>query len=633
VGVVAGGVVGGAIDGTVARRVRAIMPAVDRAAEVIGSYRLLGTLSRGDQSTVFRAERVGARHLGRVAIKLLDPDAAAARVARLQHEAKVLASVSHPFVANVLDLGRRADGAMYLVTELVRGRPLSALRHEAGQVHVARAVSIAMQALAALARAHQVGVVHGAIDPDAVLVEPGLQETVKLIGFGRAQLKGEGAPEASELSAETGSYAAPERLRGSGFDARADLWSVAACLYEALAGVHPFAVHAKVPIASSIAAFAPPSLRALRPDVPESLEAVIARALEKEPARRFSTADDLIAALAPYGRSGAVHLPWRPPSSPRGLAVLVVPSPGDKHVIIVAPGPAPPSPSPFPPLTLRATVLAPPIAPRVVRSAALHGGATSAVAVTSVGLFTWSVDDGWIEVRSVGDVRTMRGVAVSPGGDGLVFGENGLAVLLPRGGPARSLGASDTMRVNAACVVDEGHAVLGGFAGAGAAARSVLVEVRGDDLRERPVDAPSRIDVIAAAGDAFVACGADGLYVLLHGGVAMTRRCGIHDLRGIAVDADGSGVVVGQRGVMLAFGADGQPATAAEHLGVSADLTCACATGNVLWVAGDGIVLRRNERGVWRSAPVHTAVCAMVAEPDRACLLFDDGAVHEVRVE
>jgi hypothetical protein len=545
----------------------------------------------------------------------------------------VLANVLHPFVANVLDLGRREDGAAHLVTELVRGRPLSALSHEAGQLHVARAVSIAMQTLAGLARAHHAAVVHGAVDPDVVLVEPGLQESVKLIGFGRAQLRGTGAPPATELPAKTAAYASPERWTSSVIDARADLWSVAVCLYEALAGVHPFAVHAKVPIASSIAVFAVPSLRALRPEVSEALEAVINRALEKDPARRLATADHLIDALAPYGRPGAVHLPWRPPSTPRGLPVRVVPKPGPQHVIVVAPGPAPPAPSRFPPLALRATVLAQPIAHRVVRSAALHGGATSAVAVTSVGLFTWSVDDGWVELRSVGDVRAMRGVAVSSGGDGLVFGDDGLAVLLPRGGPARSLGASDAMRVDAACVVDEGHAVLGGVEGSGAGARSVLVEVRGDDLRGRPVEAPARIASIAAAGDAFVACGADGLYVLLHGGVAMTRKCGTYDLCGIAVDADGSGVVVGKRGRMLPFGADGQPAAAPDTLGVSADLSCAGAAGNVLWAAGDGIVLRRGELGEWRSAAVHAAVCAMVAEPERACLLFDDGAVHEVRVE
>jgi serine/threonine protein kinase len=602
------------------------MPALE---ETIGPFRLLRVLSSGEGTTVYAAERLGVRHLGRVALKVLDEGADAALVERLRHEAHVLGLIDHPFVAKLLDVGVTDAGRPYLAAELVRGRTLRSIMEESGQVNAVRAVSIAMQALSGLARAHQVGIVHGALDPDCVLVEQGVQETVKLIGFGGALVAKDDAPAPSEVPGRAKPYASPERLLGSRVDGRADIWSVAVCLYEALAGVHPFGVHSHIPIASAIAVLEPPPLRPLRADLHAPLEAAIRRSLEKQPIARFQTAEELIKALAPHGRPGAVHLPMeRRSSPPRHVIRPSVAKPASSQVVKVDPSSAA--------LALRVKVLAPTIKPRFLRSAVFHEGATSALAATSTSVVAWSLDDGWAAQHWPGE-GLVRGVAVSPAGDCLVFGDEGLATLLPHGGPPRSLGVPESLRVDAACIVDEGHAALVGVDGR--SGEAVLVELRGDDLRTRAfaTSKPSKQTTsVAAAGDGFVACGEDGLFVHFHNTVAATRTSsGTYDWRGIAVDVHGGGVVVGKRGRLLGFGADGHPETTTHYLGDASDLTCASiAQGveGVMWAAGNGVVLRRDEHARWQAAPVHAAVVAIAAERNRACLLFDDGAVHEVHI-
>jgi serine/threonine-protein kinase len=621
------------------------MPAPE---ETIGPFRLLRVVSSGQGTTVYAAERIGARHLGRIALKVLDEGAAEALVGRLRHEANVLGRIDHPFVARLLDHGVTSGGRQYLAAELVRGRTLRSIMEESGQVNVARAVSIAMQALSGLGRAHQMGIVHGAIDPDCVLVEQGVKETVKLIGFGgalfvkddtsaalprrgRDQDDTPATGEDGAVAARAIPYASPERLLGKHVDGRADIWSVAVCLYEALAGVHPFAVHSHIPIASAIAALEPPPLRSFRADVDFALEAVIRRALEKQPIARFQTTEEVIKGIAVYGRPGAVHLPMdRRSAPPRQVIRPPVAKPAVRPVVQVD--------EPAASLALRVKVLAPSVKPGFLRSAVLHEGATSALAATSEGFLAWSLDDGWVEQHWQGEGVSVRGVAVSPAGDSLAFGEGGLAMLLPHGGHPRSLGVPESMRVDAACIVDEGHAVLVGVDGRGGEA--VLVELRGDDLRTRPFRPSTHVASVAAAGDGFVACGDGGLFVHFHSSVAAARTSGTYDWRGIAVDIHGGGVVVGKRGRLLGFSPDGQPEATTHYLGVAADLTCASVAQSiaqsvaqtVLWAAGDGIVLRRDEHGTWQSAPVGAAVLAMAAEANRACLLFDDGAVHEVHL-
>jgi serine/threonine protein kinase len=646
---------------------------------MLGPYRLLRVVARGDQTIVHSAERAGARHLGRVAIKCLEPNTHSSRVARLQHEARVLGLFNHPFVASALDFGHSDFGPTYLVLELVQGSSLSDIRREQGQVNVKRAVSIAMQALAGVAEAHRASVVHGSIHPRVIIAEPGMQEQVKLIGWSRAQIEGVDAPPARSLAADALPYVSPERLNSARFDALADLWSIAVCLYEALAGAHPFAMHTKVPVTAAIAAFHPPPLSAMRPEVDRRLEATLTRAMDKDPSRRFPSVEEMLDALAPHGRPGAVHLPWRPSSTPRpgvrsanlppkskeeGRApandeprpkffaqCFIIENPsltrkggdspppakasaplveiGQPAVIGVTPNRANVIVSPFVKLDVRTTIRSEAIAPRCVKSAALHSSATSAMAVTTGGLFAWSIDDGWVEQR-VGVAALMNGVTLSPAGDALVYGDYGFALLVPRGGQARSLGAPESLRVDAAALVGEGLAVLAGVDTKGKASRTVLAEIIGDDVRFRPVATPARIAAVAAAGDSFVAAGADGLFVVLQGGRATAESRGAYGFRAVAVDADGSGVAVGDRGRLLRFGTDTKAAGAPDHIYVNTTFTSACFAESVLWVGGDRILLRRDEHGGWRSMVVPSAVVSMVAERDRACLLLDDGTVLEV---
>ncbi len=275
----------------------------------LGPYEVLGALGAGGMGEVYRA--VDTR-LGReVAVKVLrgelasQPDApgGVASLERFEREARAIASLSHPNICRLYDVGHQ-DGFDFLVMELVQGETLLE-RLRRGPLPVEQALAYAIQVAGALDRAHAQGIVHRNLKPANIMLTA---EGAKLLDFGLARLlpgtalELEGVTMPDPLTTEgailgTIAYMAPEQLDGSTVDARADLFAFGAVLYEMLAGRHAFDGPSQAAVIGAILHSTPPPLETLRTDVPPGVARVIAVCLAKDPGRRWSSAHDVVLLL------------------------------------------------------------------------------------------------------------------------------------------------------------------------------------------------------------------------------------------------------------------------------------------------------------------------------------------------
>jgi serine/threonine-protein kinase len=269
------------------------MRTIGRDTIVDGRYRVERRLGRGGMADVWCAED---SQLGRrVALKLLSPRYAAdpGFRERFRREASAAAAMQHPNIVSIYDRGDW-DATSYIAMELVDGRTLKELIQQRGPLPPAIAVELAIEVLKALRYAHRRGIVHRDIKPQNVLLDEEGQAKVADFGIARA--------ETSQMT-ETGTivgtvqYISPEQAQGRPVSPRSDLYSVGVVLYELLTGRVPFDGEAPVSIALKQVSEPPIPPSQLRPGIPPALEAVVMRALEKDPARRFASADEFIAAL------------------------------------------------------------------------------------------------------------------------------------------------------------------------------------------------------------------------------------------------------------------------------------------------------------------------------------------------
>jgi serine/threonine protein kinase len=276
---------------------------------VAGRYGLVRLLGDGGMGAVYKAEDNVLRRF--VAIKLLHPAAAAnpAAVERFLREAQAAASIGHPNIIDILDFGQ-SEGKPYLVMEYLRGRSLADALATDGPFSVRQACAIATHALAGLQGAHDRGILHRDLKPANLMLAArfGDRTFVKLLDFGFAALLGDaGSPPDRSLTPArtlvgTPAYAAPERLRGDDRrDPRTDLYALGVVLFEMLAGVRPFDASSFSELARKVQNEPAPALRLYRPEVPEALERVVAKALSKTPEERFADAESFAAALVPFG--------------------------------------------------------------------------------------------------------------------------------------------------------------------------------------------------------------------------------------------------------------------------------------------------------------------------------------------
>ena len=257
-------------------------------------YELEELVGTGGMSSVYRAhDRLLERD---VALKVLHPQFTADTdyVERFRREARSVARLSHPNIVTVIDRGEQ-DGRQFIVFEYVRGENLKTLLQRVGPLPEEEAVRLALQIARALGFAHDNGLVHRDVKPQNVLLNGDGQ--AKVTDFGIARSLDVGGLTQTGTVMGTSDYIAPEQARGSQVDAQSDIYSLGTVLYELLTGEVPFPGDNFVAVAMRHINEPPPSVRERRPDVSPRLDAVIRRAMAKEPRDRFGSMDELCAEL------------------------------------------------------------------------------------------------------------------------------------------------------------------------------------------------------------------------------------------------------------------------------------------------------------------------------------------------
>ena len=243
-------------------------------------------------ATVWRAR--DARLDREVAIKMLSPQLASDPTfrERFEREAKHVASLKHPNIVTVHDSGSE-DGEYYIVMELVEGQSLQVrLAAATPYLTLAETEGLARELLAGLAHAHRKGIIHRDIKPANVLITE--ENTAKLADFGIARATSDiGSLTATGSFLGTPLYASPEQLDGRQVGAATDVYSLGCVLYQCLAGHPPFEAEMPAGVIAQHLSKAPPPLRPNRPEIPPQLEAAVLLAMEKDPERRFGSAEEM----------------------------------------------------------------------------------------------------------------------------------------------------------------------------------------------------------------------------------------------------------------------------------------------------------------------------------------------------
>jgi serine/threonine-protein kinase len=287
---------------------------LEAGARVAGKYRLARRIAVGGMGEVWRArnETTGAE----VAVKVSRRSDGDGTSVRFRTEAKLGSMVSHRNIVRIFDLVEDADGSLVLVMELLRGESLAQHLKARGRLDVREALAIAVPILSGLGHAHAEGIVHRDVTPANVFlaVDPDGQVTPKLIDFGIAKVPAAGNHTLDGRVLGTPSYMAPEQIRGQAIDGRADLFSLAVVLYEAIAGTCPFdAGSPSASLAAVLEAEVDPD-----PQIEPRVWLELARALGKRPYERHATAaalaEDLLRAVGETDATLASSLRRAPPS-------------------------------------------------------------------------------------------------------------------------------------------------------------------------------------------------------------------------------------------------------------------------------------------------------------------------------
>jgi serine/threonine-protein kinase len=301
-----------------------------------GRYRIIRRLGQGGMARVYLAQDESLHR--EVAIKVLadrhsdDPHF----IERFQREARAAARLNHPNIVQVYDQSQ--GGMSYIVQEYVEGETLKDLIRRESPLDPRRAITIALQILAALRVAHQQGVIHRDVKPQNILMQP--DGKLKVADFGIASAGGDTEMTEAGSIVGTAQYLAPEQARGLTVGPPADLYALGIVLYEMLSGRVPFEGDSAVNVALRHVQEAPEPLTERNPLVPVALESVVMRALAKDPRQRYQSADEMGIELDQV-RQG---LPISDETAVIGAATLAMARPG------------PPTPA--------ETMVAPPLPPR-----------------------------------------------------------------------------------------------------------------------------------------------------------------------------------------------------------------------------------------------------------------------------
>jgi eukaryotic-like serine/threonine-protein kinase len=288
--------------------------------DIVGDkYRIEGTLGVGAMGIVYAAHHLQLDE--RVALKVLRseltayPDA----IKRFGREARAAAKIKNEHVTRVFDVGELADGTPYIVMESLEGEDLARWLAARGTLPLEEAITFVLQACEALIEAHVLGIVHRDLKPSNLFCSrrPDGSLCIKVLDFGISKIAALATSVAdigktSGANATVGSpfYMSPEQMQSAhDVDHRADIWALGVILFELLTGQVPFGGESLPEVCIKVATRAPHSLRALRSDIPEEVEATILKCLEKDPRDRFENVAEFAGSLFPYaGKTARVSI-------------------------------------------------------------------------------------------------------------------------------------------------------------------------------------------------------------------------------------------------------------------------------------------------------------------------------------
>jgi Serine/threonine protein kinase len=268
-----------------------------------GRYELIEIVGEGGMSTVFKARDKILDRI--VAVKVLKDEFSKDKgfVEKFKTEALSAASISHPNIVNIYDVGQEKD-VHYIVMEYVDGTTLKDIIRKRAPLPVNEAVDMAIMICDGVHHAHEKGIIHRDLKPHNILITE--QGMVKVADFGIARAVSAGTITYGNNIVGSVHYFSPEQARGEVINRTTDIYSIGCILYEMVTGKVPFDAESPITVALRHIHDAPPSPREKNPDIPAALESIIFRAMEKVPARRFQTAQDMRNALLNVSRAGAI---------------------------------------------------------------------------------------------------------------------------------------------------------------------------------------------------------------------------------------------------------------------------------------------------------------------------------------
>ncbi len=283
-----------------------------KAGDVLaGKYRIDKVLGSGGMGAVVAAHHIQLED--KVALKFLLPEALSKpeAVARFQREARAAVRIKSEHVARVSDVGQLENGAPYMVMEYLEGGDLEQMLTRSGTLPPEQAVDFVLQAGEAIAEAHTLGIVHRDLKPANLFCIRAADGhlSIKVLDFGISKVITPGSRhDMTRTASMVGSpmYMSPEQMQSSkDVDARTDIWSLGAILFELLSGRAPFIAETITELAVKVVNEPMPSLTELAPQVPPGLAQVAATCLEKSRDARYQTMSDLALALGPFGSKRA----------------------------------------------------------------------------------------------------------------------------------------------------------------------------------------------------------------------------------------------------------------------------------------------------------------------------------------
>ena len=260
-----------------------------------GRYQIVAELGRGSMGVVYKAHDPQIDRT--IALKVLREDRVTSDdfVRRFLKEAMAVGRLSHPGIVTVYDVGQD-HGSIYIAMEFLQGTPLDELM-AARKFTIEETIDIGVQTVRALNYAHQHGIVHRDIKPPNIIYSP--EGSIRVTDFGIARIEDPGGHQMTQVGEILGTplYMSPEQVMGQTLDGRSDMYSLGVILYQLTTGRRPFQETTLAAIFRAITQDTPPPPHTLDPAVPESLSDLIMKLLDKEPARRFSSGEDLIEAF------------------------------------------------------------------------------------------------------------------------------------------------------------------------------------------------------------------------------------------------------------------------------------------------------------------------------------------------